>query len=157
MIRLRLKQEYVQNHKQYLLSVAITPILFIADKSYQFHLIGQYVDFVNLMTYDYHTPGTFPYTNYNAPLFSTGLDILYFKYFNVYFSVNYVHSLGLRKDQIIVGIPFYGYLYYLANPRFHDVYALSNGTQSRYSCLYCIEFYISIFFLSLISLINSNI
>lgn len=70
-----------------------------------------------------------PYTNYNSPMYSSKLDIFYLKYFNVYFAVHYMHSLGLRKEQIMVGIPFYGYLYYLANPLFHGVYALSNGTQ----------------------------
>lgn len=62
-------------------------------------------------------------------MYSSKLDIFYLKYFNVYFAVHYMHSLGLRKEQIMVGIPFYGYLYYLANPQFHGVYALSNGTQ----------------------------
>lgn len=127
MIRERFDQESKGEH--YLLSVALTPIMYIVEKSYQVTAISRYIDFANIMTYDYHTPGTFPYTNYNAPLRPNKLDIWYLKYFNVEFSAHYLHSRGLRKDQIVVGIPFYGYLYFLANPQFHGVYALCNGTQ----------------------------
>jgi len=108
MLRACFELEYRRTGKRYLLSVALTPIMYIADKSYQVEVISQYVNFVNLMTYDFHTPGTFPYTNHNAPLYSSHLDIFYFQYFNVFFSVHYMHSRGLRKEQIMVGIPFYG-------------------------------------------------
>lgn len=87
------------------------------------------VDFVNLMTYDYHSPNTLPLTNHNAPLHATHLDRFYFKYFNVAFSAKYVRRLGMPADKIVVGIPFYGYLYFLDNEQRHDLYALSNGTQ----------------------------
>lgn len=129
MIRSRFDHMEQNLHRKLLLSVAITPIMYIADKSYQISIISKYVSFVNLMTYDYHVPNTFPYTNYNSPLYSSQYDLLYFKYFNVYFSAHYMHYRGLRREQIIIGIPFYGYMYYLADPRFHSVYSLHNGTQ----------------------------
>lgn len=128
----RFTQESKKQKKQFILSVALTPIVYIVSQSYNIKQINGNVDFVNLMTYDYHTPNTIPYTNFNAPLYSNEIDILYFKYFNVNFSVDYMHKLGMDKNKIVVGIPFYGYLYYLANTKYHEVYSLYNGTQGKH-------------------------
>lgn len=103
--------------------------MFIVEGSYEVRSIAESVDFVNLMTYDFHTPKTIPYTNYNSPLYPNKLDMLYFKYFNVHFAIHYMHSLGLSRKKMMVGIPFYGYLYYLSNAQYHGVYSLYNGTQ----------------------------
>ncbi|KAF7495719.1 Chitinase-3-like protein 1 [Sarcoptes scabiei] len=117
------------SNKTYALSVALSPIISIVSSSYNVAKISAFVDWVNLMTYDFHSPNTFPYTEHNSPLFANKLDRLYFKYFNINFAVTYFVKLGLRKKQIMVGIPFYGYKYFLVNKNFHDLYALSNGTQ----------------------------
>ncbi|OTF69711.1 chitinase-like protein, partial [Euroglyphus maynei] len=129
MIRYRFQHKFNHFGKPYLLSVAISPVIYIVETSYDIHSINHLVDFVNLMTYDFHSPNTFPYTNYNSPLFANELDKLYFQYFNIYFAVNYMLELGLQRQKIMVGIPFYGYKYYLVNKNFHNLYALSNGTE----------------------------
>lgn len=131
MIRSRFNFESTNNRKQFLLSVALSPIMYIVEKSYHIKSISENVDFVNLMTYDYHTPNTFPYTNHNSPLYPSNYDLLYFKYFNIHFSVHYMNKLGIAKKQIMVGIPFYGYLYFLSNENYHSIYSLYNGTESK--------------------------
>lgn len=113
----------------YLLTVALTPIIYIVELSYDIKSIRNYVDFVNLMTYDFHSPNTLSYTNFNSPLYPNPLDKLYFHYFNIEYSVYYMKSLGLPLSKIMIGIPFYGYRYFLVNERFHGLYAMSNGTE----------------------------
>nr|XP_046909634.1 acidic mammalian chitinase-like [Dermatophagoides farinae] len=129
MIRYRFKHKFNHRGKPYILSVALSPVIYIVETSYDIHSIGHLVDFVNLMTYDFHSPNTIPYTNFNSPLYANQLDRLYFEYFNTNFAVNYMIQLGLLPQKIMVGIPFYGYKYYLVNKNFHNLYALSNGTE----------------------------
>lgn len=134
-LRKRFDLELFRTGKEILLTVALTPILYIVDQSYDMKVVDRSVSFVNLMTYDYHTPNTLIYTNYNAPLYPTKYDLWYFKYFNVDYSVRMMLNKGLSRDKVVLGIPFYGYLYYLANPAYNSVFSLTNGTQESISYL----------------------
>ena len=136
MIRYRFQHKLNNHGRPYLLSVALSPNIYIVETSYDIRSIGHLVDFVNLMTYDFHSPNTFPYTNFNSPLYANRLDKLYFEYFNVNFAVNYMLQLGLQRQKLMVGIPFYGYKYFLVNQKFHNLYALSNGTEGNHSFIH---------------------
>ena len=71
--------------------------------------LNDVLDWANVMTYDYH--GGFdnpPYLRHNAPLYprpeETGENILY----TINYTIHYYLELGLRKDKINMGVPFYG-------------------------------------------------
>jgi chitinase len=49
-----IRREYQREHRTYLLSVAITGIQTLIDMSYDIREINNYVDYVNVMTYDFH-------------------------------------------------------------------------------------------------------
>lgn len=58
-----IRREYQREHRTYLLSVAVAAPEGIVFYAYDINEINKYVDFVNIMTYDYHfySPGT-PFT-----------------------------------------------------------------------------------------------
>lgn len=69
-----------------------------------------YVDFINLMSYDYHFFTKFtPFTGLNAPLFPRTEDLGYWATLNINYSTFYWHKLGMDKNKIIVGLPTYAH------------------------------------------------
>ncbi len=72
-------------------------------------LYSQYVDWVNLMSYDYHG-GWESVSNFHAPLYGDPADRntgLLAKY-NAHDSVMALVNAGMPRDKILLGIPFYG-------------------------------------------------
>lgn len=110
----------------YLLSIAVSAGKSTIDAAYNVPDIIQYVDFVNVMSYDYH--GSWEtYTGENAPLYQrpeeTGDNVL----LNLNFSINYWLQLGAPADKINMGMPTYGHNYALADPNDNGFYATSWG------------------------------
>jgi len=72
-------------------------------------LYAQYMDWINLMTYDFHG-GWETSTNFNAQLFadpadpSTGMAREYVGDK----AVQYMIAAGVPRDKLLLGIPFYG-------------------------------------------------
>jgi len=72
-------------------------------------LYGQYMDWVNLMTYDFHG-GWESTTNFHAPLYhdpadpSTGNLAKY----NSHDSITALVAAGMPRNKILLGVPFYG-------------------------------------------------
>lgn len=65
-----IRREYQREHSTYLLSIAVAAPSIFVDMCYDVRMINENVDYVNIMTYDYHfyTKGT-PYTgNYEKYL-----------------------------------------------------------------------------------------
>lgn len=58
-----IRREYQREHSTYLLSIAVAAPSIFVDMCYDVRMINENVDYVNIMTYDYHfyTKGT-PYT-----------------------------------------------------------------------------------------------
>lgn len=98
--------------------------------------IAQHVDFVNLMTYDYYTYKIYwPFTGFNSALHARPVDFGITSTFNIEWSANYWHLIGLPKEKIMVGIPTYGkrftlYSKYLNYP---GSLAVSSNGDSTYS------------------------
>jgi chitinase len=66
--------------------------------------IAPLLDFINVMTYDYHSgPGT---TNFNAPLYAAKGDPT--PGLNVDASMRAFLDAGVAPDKLLVGVPFYG-------------------------------------------------
>lgn len=61
-----IRREYQREHRTYLLSVAVTGIPTLIDMSYHIQEINDNVDYVNVMSYDYHFYDRFtPWTGEN--------------------------------------------------------------------------------------------
>ncbi len=77
------------------------------DQRYERNQIAQYLDWINLMTYDLH--GTWDnLTNFNAPLYQDTNDPGDSS-LNVDAVVQDYLDAGIPADKLVMGVPFYGY------------------------------------------------
>ncbi|CAN8011393.1 unnamed protein product, partial [Ixodes pacificus] len=115
-----------------LLSVAVSASEPIIAKSYDAPGIGRYVDFVNLMCYDYHMFQIYmPFTGHNSPLFKRKVESAIFSTLNTAWSAEYWVQIGVPREKIVVGIPTYGRTYTLADPTHNglDAPAVGDGPE----------------------------
>ncbi len=70
--------------------------------------VAQYVDTVNLMTYDYYEPGSDPTTGNHAPLFTDPADPQKESADN---TVKAFEAAGVPAGKIVLGVPFYGHMW----------------------------------------------
>ncbi|XP_023934966.1 chitinase-3-like protein 1 [Bicyclus anynana] len=111
-----IRKEYERERRDYLLTVATAAPQIIVDAAYDVDQLNLYVDYVNLMTYDFHafSPLT-PLTGLNAPLFARASEQLYWATLNIDYTVQMYQSKGLDPRKIVVGIPTYGHTFTLVN------------------------------------------
>ncbi|CAI6366535.1 unnamed protein product [Macrosiphum euphorbiae] len=99
-----------------LLTAAVAAPLNIIDNSYEIYSLASFVDFINVMTYDYHSyQWYFPLTGPNSPLFSSRNESGYFQDLNINSSIQYWISKGMPKEKILLGMPTYGHSFKLIN------------------------------------------
>ncbi|KAK9501597.1 hypothetical protein O3M35_012294 [Rhynocoris fuscipes] len=98
--------------KGWLLSAAVSPSKTVIDQGYNVPVLGQYLDWISLMAYDYHGHWD-GRTGHVAPLYFNEGDT--FSYFNANFSVHYWLDEGTPKDKLILGMPMYGQSFTLVN------------------------------------------
>lgn len=104
------------NRRQLVLSVAVSAIVTIIDASYNVTELAKYVDFINLMAYDFHLYTKYwPFTGFNAPLYARKIEKSYFAYLNTNWAAKYWNYLGMSKQKILIGIPTYGLTFILAD------------------------------------------
>nr|ANC95004.1 putative chitinase 5 [Lygus hesperus] len=106
------------------LSAAVSPNSAVIDVAYDVPSLSQHLDWVGLMSYDYHGPWDRK-TGHVAPLHHHNGDSN--PHFNVEYSINYWLGKGLRKDKLVVGMPMYGKSFTLANPSNNGLNAPTNG------------------------------
>lgn len=105
-----IRREYQRERRTYLLSLAVAAPEGIAYFAYDVAEVNQYVDYINLMTYDFHAYSWWtPFTGLNAPLFRRSGDAPYLAELNINGSAFYWHSRGMDKSKIVVGLPTYGH------------------------------------------------
>ncbi|XP_066599872.1 chitinase-3-like protein 2 [Prorops nasuta] len=123
-----LRKEFDRSGQKLLLSAAVAAQQAIIDQSYNVPEIAKHIDFVNLMSYDYHFYiWYYPVTDFNSPLYSRSTETGYLTTLNMNFSANYWVIKGMPKEKIVVGIPTYGHTYKLVNPSNHDLLAPAEG------------------------------
>ncbi|KAL1123354.1 hypothetical protein AAG570_002439 [Ranatra chinensis] len=99
-----------------LLTVAVAAPEAIILQSYDVAEMAKYVDFVNLMAYDFHMyTDVLPVTGPNSPLFSRPADAGYMKTLNTNWSAYEWISLGMPKEKLVVGVPTFGHSFTLVN------------------------------------------
>ncbi|MDF2909081.1 MAG: glycoside hydrolase family 18 [Herbinix sp.] len=90
--------------------------------------LAQYVDFANIMTYDLH--GSWDsYTDLNAPLFNNSDLSPQYKE-SVDQSINAWLQIGFPAEKMIMGVPFYGYIYKAVTNSNDGLYQTYSGAAS---------------------------
>lgn len=96
-----------------LVSASVSPNKQIIDKSYDVPMMAKYLDWLGVMSYDYHGQWENK-TGPVAPLYFHAGDE--FDQYNVNFTVNYWLSKGVPSRKLVMGLPFYGQSFTLENP-----------------------------------------
>jgi chitinase len=90
--------------------------------------LQQYVDYANIMTYDIH--GTWDqYTDFNAPLYNSSEVSPQLKW-SVDTSINTWLKAGFPAEKLIMGVPFYGYLFKAVADVNHGLHQTYSGSAS---------------------------
>ncbi len=121
-LREKLDERGKKNGKKYLLSFAGAAGSWYL-KNTEISKISQLVDYANLMTYDIHGIWE-PNTNFNAPLYHSDTEQPYG--ISVASSVQEWLKAGFSKDKLVMGVPFYGFVYKSVSP-------VNNGLFQTYS------------------------
>ena len=105
-------QSSIDGH-EYLLTIASTASSIYVE-NIEVELIHEYLDWINIMTYDFHGPWggeTNAVTNFNSSLYAISDDPSPYPVnedFNLDASVQLYIELGVPREKINAGLPFYG-------------------------------------------------
>ncbi|OXA59868.1 putative chitinase 3 [Folsomia candida] len=108
----------------YLLSSAVSPSKTIIDEGYDVPIISQYLDWIAVMTYDYHGQWD-KKTGHVAPMYNHEESDNF--YFNSNYTINYWISKGAPKKKLVMGMPMYGQSFTLTQASNHGLNAPSTG------------------------------
>ncbi|XP_008570133.1 PREDICTED: oviduct-specific glycoprotein-like [Galeopterus variegatus] len=112
------KEAQLTMRPRLLLTAAVSGVPHIIQTSYDVRLLGRFLDFINVLSYDFH--GSWEkFTGHNSPLFSLPEDPKSSAY-----TMNYWRKLGVPSEKLIMGLPTYG-------RTFHLLTASKNGLQAR--------------------------
>jgi chitinase len=122
-LREKLDARGAMDGKKYLLSFAGAAGSWYVN-NVELSKLEQHVDFANVMTYDIH--GSWDtYTDFNAPLYKSSAPSPQYKW-SVDDSINTWINAGFPANKLVMGVPFYGYLY-------KQVANVNNGLLQTYS------------------------
>lgn len=132
-IRKKLDELGMKDNKHYLLTIAGGASSYYLN-NVEPNEIKEYIDFANIMTYDLHGPWDL-YSDFNAPLYNNSDSSPQYK-ISVDSSVRAWINAGFPKDKLVVGVPFYGYLYKVNSNTDNGVYQkFTHGEALSYSSI----------------------
>jgi len=102
------------NPKGLLLSAAVSPSKKIMDVGYDIPSIARDLDWINVMTYDYHGQWD-KKTGHVAPFYGHPDDD--YSYFNANFTMKYWIESGAPANKLVMGMPLYGQSFTLSNKK----------------------------------------
>ncbi|XP_047358201.1 serine-rich adhesin for platelets isoform X1 [Vespa velutina] len=111
-----------------LLSMAMPAGIEYIDKGYDVPRLNEYLDFINLLSYDYHSAYE-PAVNHHAPLYPLEEDneYNYDSELTINYTINHLMKSGASSEKIILGIPTYGRSYTLFNEDATDLGSPADG------------------------------
>ncbi|XP_078500829.1 acidic mammalian chitinase-like [Lissotriton helveticus] len=120
-------QEATQSNKpRLLISAAVSAGKSTIDSGYQIPQLSQYLDLINVMTYDLR--GSWEgFTGEDSPLYQGPADQGDYAYFNVEYAMNYWKNNGAAPEKLMVGFPIYGRTFTLTNPSNNGLGAPTSG------------------------------
>ncbi|CAH1985065.1 unnamed protein product [Acanthoscelides obtectus] len=134
-IRVAFEGEAKSSGQPRLLITAAVPASFEAIAAgYDVPEIAKYLDFINVMTYDFH--GQWERTvGHNSPLFPLESATSYQKKLTVDYSAREWVKQGAPKEKLMIGMPTYGRSFELANETQFDIGApaVGGGTPGKYT------------------------
>lgn len=111
-----------------LLTMAVPAGIEYIEKGYDIPKLNQYLDWFNLLTYDYHSAFE-PSVNHHAPLYSLVEEdeYNYDSELNIDYTVKYYINQGADRQKLVLGIPTYGRSYTLFNAEANELGAPTDG------------------------------
>ena len=126
-LRLAIEGEAKGSKKAKLLLTAAVPATFEAiEAGYDVPEIAKYLDFINVMTYDFHGQWENE-VGHNSPLYPLDSATGFQKRLTVDYSANEWVRQGAPKEKLIIGMPVYGRTFTLADPSQFDIGAPASG------------------------------
>ncbi|KAL4002407.1 Glycosyl hydrolases 18 family protein [Acanthocheilonema viteae] len=123
-----LRESFDQAKPNLLLSAAVAAPFTIADKAYDVKPLNKYLDYVQIMNYDFHMYSKLkPCTGFNAPLYRKVYEFGVLGKMNSDYSTQHWLKRGLWANKTVFGIPTYGRGYTLLNKFLHFLYAPAIG------------------------------
>ncbi|CAF1039913.1 unnamed protein product [Rotaria sordida] len=101
------------------------------ETAYEIDKIAKYVDFINLMTYNFHESGSKNMTGHHTALYAHPQEDQYQMTLNQNWSVNYWIKQGMPKEKISMGLATYGRTFKLFNNSNRGIRLLSSGPGER--------------------------
>jgi len=98
---------------QLLLTANVGSFLPTIERAYEVEEIAPHLDFINVMTYDFHGHWE-PTTGHNSPLFYSRVDSGAHIYHNVNASISHWLAKGAPAEKLLFGFPTYGRTYRLS-------------------------------------------
>ncbi|KAM9342425.1 acidic mammalian chitinase-like [Pholidichthys leucotaenia] len=86
------------------------------DNGYEIPKVSNILDFINVMTYDFHGAWD-PFTGHNSPLYRSAVDTGEHIYYNVDFAMKYWNGNGAPANKLIMGFPAYGRTFRTSTPQ----------------------------------------
>ncbi|KAF2898205.1 hypothetical protein ILUMI_07967 [Ignelater luminosus] len=106
-----LRQEFDRQSPPLTLAVALSGYKEVIDAAYELSALGRAVDFMSVMSYDYH--GSWERrTGHVSPLYHRPGDT--YPQYNTNFTMEYLVAHGAPREKLLVGVPFYGQTFSLA-------------------------------------------
>ncbi|KAL0882853.1 hypothetical protein ABMA27_016384 [Loxostege sticticalis] len=98
------------------------------QKGFDVQTLNQYLDWMNLLTYDYHSAFE-PAVNHHAPLYPLEEPNEYSvdNELNIDYTIKFYLENGADRDKLVLGIPTYGRSYTLFNPDAVEIGAPADG------------------------------
>jgi len=101
--------------QKFLLTAAIGAGKATIDISYDVPAMYKYLDYVNVMCYDYHGKWD-KKTGHNAPLRARPDEVGGHVFLNLEYTINYLIKKGAKPEKTVLGVPLYGRSFLLSNP-----------------------------------------
>lgn len=85
------------------------------NEGYDVPTLGQYLDFINVMTYDLRGPWD-GMADHHSPMKTRESDSWAYKSLNVVDGLSYWAEKGAPKHKLLLGVPFYARTFTLSDP-----------------------------------------